>query len=805
MSVDYTICIYNRFREMNFMRRSIIALLTLCCFVVGMITVPNSSYVKALDVQATDENQEAGTPDGWFFVDAMNDVFVTGDSALGYMGDEISDLLLSIEEQNRSGISPKGRATIPQDAPDMSVYDVLNFKDKDTYDTEGGYAVLSSVYEFGQYAMYRIMSGTGWVATQDNMQGIYSVSFKPDENVHESKMPIIISEVVYFIYAYFPHYFYFTGAYSTKEVDGVSYIDTVDLLILHTVSGNSMNWVEEYEEAERITATSGVDLSGVFQKISASDGRTLIYDADKNKRLKNAHDYIAARVAYGSDSHLGQRAYCALLEDKTVCNGYGLAYSMLCLRMGLDVPYMTGYAGELHAWNLNLTNYPEKRLIDVTWDDQPKIPGGIIYNYYDKPLSDFRKLRTWSKYYESYIDFVHGKKDGLNTDMLFSNMSTNDTLMPSYSIIIPSDVAYVTIDLTAEKLSLDAFNVAAYSLDGGMKWKNGTISNNVLASLFNKGGILKLSNTALARGEKSPAATSTVATFPKIEKRPAATKYVVNYAIAADPTGVTPGQWVLVERGGSTAVRDGFELAVTIDKKTPASGTWNTFPASGGVTVDTESTKTIYLVRNAPEFNGFTYTPASKPIKISILPQQKAPSFKVDYKKEIIKAKKGSVVYFGSEIRASAAELSDVNKLTQNGNVFVKVTDTIAKAGVSVSDYLASGSTSMQIIITWLEATAKKPATRPQVILLANRSVIEDTAASPVEFKSGKAKLSDRKYEAFSNGRWGALPSGATEVVLRLKSTAKAEKNNIDSGYAASQPRNAKIDATTSTFQWGDV
>ncbi|MCL2083349.1 MAG: hypothetical protein FWH04_08980 [Oscillospiraceae bacterium] len=354
----------------------------------------------------------------WFYIDYLRDAPFTGGTAIEMLGDMDRELITLERTDGHGYYSPLMYYAPLTDQLDMSVYDVLNFKGRGSWKMSGSAAVVSSVYEAAEYAMYRIMSGTGYVQTSGSWGGVYALAFKPNTNMRYSKddTSALFLELYEFISAYFPHYFHLGASvkYNTADLN----INEYTLMLGHSVKGKpDMNWKEEYNEAASIAVA--------------------LDSGDNNQKLKNIHDYLAKTVEYNSRdmyNPLNQEAYSALITKKSVCNGIALATSMLSFRMDMDVPYMCGWAGEPHAWNLSLLEYPSsKLLVDVTWAgsaNQAWKTGNVSYNWFNKPLSGFSGTRRWSPYYESYIDYVHGRKGSLNPGMIFGKMSQPDPTPP---------------------------------------------------------------------------------------------------------------------------------------------------------------------------------------------------------------------------------------------------------------------------------------------------------------------------------------------------------------------------------------
>ena len=101
------------------------------------------------------------------------------------------------------------------------------------------------------------------------------------------------------------------------------------------------------------------------------------------------HDEIINNIDYARDS-LGQPENSSWAHsivgvfdnNKAVCEGYAKAFSLLLNACGVNNAYVTGTSkGEGHAWNLVEIENNNWYWYDLTWDDQPNISSGIIYDY----------------------------------------------------------------------------------------------------------------------------------------------------------------------------------------------------------------------------------------------------------------------------------------------------------------------------------------------------------------------------------------------------------------------------------------
>ncbi|MCR5323429.1 MAG: hypothetical protein K6E85_09190 [Lachnospiraceae bacterium] len=348
----------------------------------------------------------------------------------------------------------------------------------------------------------------------------------------------------------------------------------------------------------------------------------------------------------------------------------------------------------------------------------------------------------------------------------------------------------VYIDLTEEKL-ICGKSYACYSVDGGSKYKQGKISDADFAKLLNKGMTLYLASSYDTKS-KAPKEDAQVYTFAEINKRPAAPKLKVEYSVFADPTGRTPGQFIFTDNSGEVLSQDDIQLldvaVAASDGKKPDEKGYGKWPFEGGVLIPEYNGKKVatatYLVRTSPIIENGTATPASKAVKVKVKGQQKAPKLKVDYKNEVLKIKAGMTVYFGDQPAAKYTEVAEgASSMYDYEGKYIKVEDKeAAKEGIDLSSYL---TTSRNTIIVWTNATAKKPASAPQIIKLAARASIDEQALKP---SGGKLRL-DKKYEVYDEGKdkWVSLStvSESCELDVRLKATAKGGKES-DSTYAAS-------------------
>lgn len=99
------------------------------------------------------------------------------------------------------------------------------------------------------------------------------------------------------------------------------------------------------------------------------------------EQVKAFHDYLVNHTTYGGNSDRIYTAGGALVDGYAVCDGYAMAFDLLCYLSGIECVRVTGYAGESHAWNKVKVNGSWYN-VDVTWDDPVSYSPTLIYDYF---------------------------------------------------------------------------------------------------------------------------------------------------------------------------------------------------------------------------------------------------------------------------------------------------------------------------------------------------------------------------------------------------------------------------------------
>jgi hypothetical protein len=350
---------------------------------------------------ATDESivaDEADVPTDWIAIDTITGELFVGDEAyvpenfVDAANTKLRDIALGIPRPAVQGTE----SGIPLKSFDASYIDIHNFAGRwNSYWSQrltgvivNGQPIYSIPLIFTTPddvkiqiadALLSFIMSDGSFSVGSKFSG-YMLNFYDPAGVVSGTQ--IITDYFYnntafdLVYTCFPHYFRMhSSTYSRGGLPG-------QIIITHGgENGDIMHWIEEKEVVSELTMNLGLTPEAI--------------------RLA-ANDYLTTNNVYcdfmDSELHHGQRAYCALVEGDPVCNGYALAYSLLCLSNGVDMRYVSGDAGGLHAWNLF---YKEENpsdntlyMTDVTWNDTTT--GDIVgrKTYFEKPWADFEGIRT---------------------------------------------------------------------------------------------------------------------------------------------------------------------------------------------------------------------------------------------------------------------------------------------------------------------------------------------------------------------------------------------------------------------------
>lgn len=138
---------------------------------------------------------------------------------------------------------------------------------------------------------------------------------------------------------------------------------------------NRISVLPEYGNPEKLTA----ELEKAVESFTPV-GDTL-YD-----RIKSIHDYICLLTEYDVSGKYAYSAYGALVDRRSVCEGYAEAFRLICDRNGIECILVSGKGIVMRNTDGQLTEYSENHMwnyvrmddgkwyaVDATWDDGRKI------------------------------------------------------------------------------------------------------------------------------------------------------------------------------------------------------------------------------------------------------------------------------------------------------------------------------------------------------------------------------------------------------------------------------------------------
>lgn len=128
---------------------------------------------------------------------------------------------------------------------------------------------------------------------------------------------------------------------------------------------------------------------------------------DTFDQIRYVHDYLCEHVDYDQELYESGElntptitAYGALMEGKTICSGYAMAFSLLLRELGYDVGVEFNSYGKISLFEGHVWNYVqldgEYYYFDVTWDDIDTENFDYFYQYFGITTQEL-KLTNYSK------------------------------------------------------------------------------------------------------------------------------------------------------------------------------------------------------------------------------------------------------------------------------------------------------------------------------------------------------------------------------------------------------------------------
>jgi hypothetical protein len=305
------------------------------------------------------------------------------------------------------------------------------------------------------------------------------------------------------------------------------------------------------------------------------------------------------------------------------------------------------------------------------------------------------------------IKYLFGRRSGepntLSTPIFILDDMWDETIIVS-STTHPNGPH---INLTDETIHLGNVNVMAYSTDGGIRWRRGSLPTGAAFSrLLNRDMTLFIA-TELDSKRK---ATGTFIEFPMIRRNTRVRSSSPGRAFTANPTAArynpiwTPERiglwygeetWNITKRNTNIPAENTYIFAKSTNGRTPDDGeSWRTVRnGMCNVLIGEPETKVQYIFRLPPVGDGSAENPymaASRAIRIRPLAITRAPHYSIDFRSNSIRMRRGDVFTIGD---------GDVQQYTGTP--------------LNISDIQAG-----TVITVWRAATGRRPPSAKQTIVV---------------------------------------------------------------------------------------
>ena len=169
---------------------------------------------------------------------------------------------------------------------------------------------------------------------------------------------------------------------------------TFDVTGLRVTSGTDYTMIDyKYNHSPDERRELMSQATSVAERISTEVSGLSAYD----KELW-IHDYLVKNTKYDLNARYAYNVLGPLIDGCAVCQGISLAASFLLNWCGVDAGVISGAIrdrpGPGHAWNIVWLG--EEYHLDVTFDLQRSLYGGIIHHYFNLSDELMSRARTWS-------------------------------------------------------------------------------------------------------------------------------------------------------------------------------------------------------------------------------------------------------------------------------------------------------------------------------------------------------------------------------------------------------------------------
>jgi hypothetical protein len=298
--------------------------------------------------------------------------------------------------------------------------------------------------------------------------------------------------------------------------------------------------------------------------------------------------------------------------------------------------------------------------------------------------------------------------------------------------------------------------------------------------------------------------TASVWTFPlKIEERPRAPRVRLNYHTLLDTFvghgGESVDRWTIHDT--TNAVIDTYRIAIANGREAAASG-WGairtgTVSDNAGITVQTEADSrgrvapTQYLIRIAPT-GGTSLTPGSAPARVRAAGAARAPSLRVDFRNEIIRARAGTAWQTTANAANNGIAFNDANPDRRDWRNGTEITRESAREGIRI----VYGANYVFRVVPTADKPGR-PASAWQVINVPVQTTltVADIMGGALTINNGRLALG--RAQGTTRGatvifdadktRWGGAPrppAATGNVNVRVRQNATMRHNPKNAGTA---------------------
>jgi len=146
----------------------------------------------------------------------------------------------------------------------------------------------------------------------------------------------------------------------------------------HNGAGNVYHWKIKTLKNQMFVRSEFTDPAGMTERLQRVVDRFTPTGETLYEKVLSIHDFVCATTVYDIEGNYVYSAYGALVDKRSVCEGYAEAFKLLCDRNGIACILVSGTGitssgEENHMWNYVLMDDGQWYAVDTTWDDGREI------------------------------------------------------------------------------------------------------------------------------------------------------------------------------------------------------------------------------------------------------------------------------------------------------------------------------------------------------------------------------------------------------------------------------------------------